>query len=462
MRTIFSRPPVPRDLRPTHRLNVASRRSARLRAIAFTLSGAAVLAALFVLAWRLAFPFTLPGFRVGPSPHNHLGQKIRIAEALAVIASVSFVLASPSARFLRWRSPMGVFVAFALALTGLAGASPLWAVKPAMAVVQAVHLLIWVAFAVVVAEIRLPPERMAAVFVLGLLVHAIVGFAQVIIQSHVGLSVLGELRIPPTDPGKFVIAGTSWFLRAHGLSQHPNVLAGHLAVGLILCWGLKAIPGFARRGLALFIWSTLIATLLLTFSRGGWLAALFGMTVALIWLGRAGGLSRRTVGFICTLTIIAAVMVAVFAYALDLFLVTRVMDALHGRDPRPLWMAAAVKLIAAHPLAGVGAGNFSEVTRHDAVHNVVLLIGAELGLAGLTMVGIMVMMLVAVGFRRWRARSTHPWDGLVVGSLTALVTASMFDHYLWTQPPGALLGAWLVGWHLTDDPDGARDQHQGS
>jgi O-antigen ligase len=385
-----------------------------------------------------------------------------MVEVLAVIAAVSFVLASPPARLRRWRGPLGVFAVSALALTGLAAASSLWAAKPALAVVQVTHMLIWVAFALVVAGIRLPPDRMAAAFVLGLLVHATVGFAQVIIQNHVGLSVLGELRIPPSDPGKFVIAGASWFLRAYGLSPHPNVLAGHLAVGLVLCWGLAASRRSVGRGLVFLTWATLFASLLLTFSRSGWLAALFGLTVALMWLGRAGGLSRRTVGFICMLVIIAAVMVAVFAYALDLFLVTRILDALQGRDPRPLWMTAAAKLIAAHPLAGVGAGNFSEVTRHDAVHNVALLIGAELGLIGLAMVSTIVVVLVAVGSRHWRARSARPWDGLVVGCLTALVTVSLFDHYLWTQPQGALLGAWLVGWHLTDDAEGGVRQRQGS
>src|SRR5262249_36596889 len=152
---------------------------------------------------------------------------------------------------------------------------------------------------------------------LGLLVHATVGFAQVIVQNHVGLSMLGELRIPPNDPLKFVIAGDTRFLRLYGLSQHPNVLAGHLAVGLILCSGLAARRRSVGRALVFLIWATLFACLLLTFSRSGWLAALFGMTAAFMWLVRTGGLSRRTVGFICKLTVIAIVIVAFFAYALD-------------------------------------------------------------------------------------------------------------------------------------------------
>jgi hypothetical protein len=433
-------------------LKAASRGSDRLRAAALAVSRSAVLTALFVLAWRQAWSLAVPGFPVRGALYHHLGQRIRAVEVLAVIASVSFVLASSPAGFRRWRGPLGVFAVSALALTGLAGASSLWAVKPALAVVQGMHMLIWVAFALVVAGIRLPPDRMAAAFVLGLLVHAIVGFAQVIIQNHVGLFVLGELRIPPDDPLKFVTAGSSLFLRAYGLSQHPNVLAGHLAVGLILCWGLAASRRSVGRALVFLTWATLFASLLLTFSRSGWLAALFGMTVALMWLGRLGRLSRRTVGFICKLTVIAAVLVAVFAYAFDLFLVPRILDALQGRDPRLLMMNSAVKLISEHPLAGVGAGNFSEVTRLDAVHNVVLLIGAELGLAGLAVVGTIVVVLIAVGYRRWRVRSVHRWHGLVAGGLMALVTVSQFDHYLWTHPQGALLGAWLVAWWLTDDP----------
>src|SRR4030095_8538567 len=416
------------DSRPAHELKAASRRGDRLRATTLALSRAAVLTALFVLAWRRAWPVAVPGFPVVGAPYHHLGQRIRMVEVLAVIAAVSFVVASQPARLRRWRGPLGVFAVSALALTGLAAASSLWAAKPALAVVQVTHMLIWVAFALVVAGIRLPPDRMAAAFVLGLLVHSIVGFAQVIIQNHVGLFVLGELRIPPDDPLKFVTAGSSLVLRAYGLSPHPNVLAGHLAVGLILCWGLAARRRSVGRGVVFLTWATLFASLLLTFSRSGGLAALFGMTVALIWLGRLGRLSRPTAGFICKLTIIAAVLVAVFAYAFDLFLVPRILDARQGRQPRLLMMNSAAKLIAEHPLAGVGAGNFSEVTRLDAVHNVVLLIGADLGFIGLAMVSTIVVVLVAVGPRHWRARSARPWDGLVVGCLTALVTVSLFDH----------------------------------
>jgi hypothetical protein len=90
----------------------------------------------------------------------------------------------------------------------------------------------------------------------------------------------------------------------------------------------------------------------------------------------------------------------------------------------------------------------------DSVHCVPLLIGAELGLTGLALAGIVVAALVAVGWRRWCARSVRLWHGPVAGGLVGLALISLLDHYPWSVPQGGLLGAWLAGWWLTDDsPD---------
>jgi O-antigen ligase len=210
-------------------------------------------------------------------------------------------------------------------------------------------------------------------------------------------------------------------------------------------------------------WAALFACLLLTFSRSGLLAAVLGMTVAAIWLSRTGTLAGPVTGLVLKVAAAAAVMIAVFGYAFNRYLATRLMETLLGSDPRVVWMNVAMNLIAEHPIAGVGAGNFSLATRaatsgrttHDAVHNIPLLIEAELGLLGLAAMGTIATVLIAVGYRRWRARSVCRWHALVAGSLMAMVTVSLFDHYLWTHPQGGLMGAWLVGWWLTDDAEDA-------
>jgi O-antigen ligase len=212
-------------------------------------------------------------------------------------------------------------------------------------------------------------------------------------------------------------------------------------------------------------WTVLFTTLLFTFSRSGLLAATLGMIVAAMWLGRVRALARPIAMVGYRLAVIATIAIVAFSIAFHRYLADRIlsMGALLGpyraTDRRGL-IDVALRLIADHPFHGVGAGNFSVATRTvtsgatalDPVHNVPLLIGAELGLTGLVLLGAMVAVLLLVAARRWRARSDDLWHGLVAGSLAAMALVSVLDHYPWSIPQGGLLGAWLVGWWLTEDP----------
>jgi O-antigen ligase len=445
-------------------LRIVERRSDRLRAGALGLSRAAVLAALVMLGWRRAWRFELPGLDVPAVPFHHLGRTIRAAEVLVVLAALFFVLAGPPTISGLRRGALGAFAASALALACLAGASSFWALHPGLAVLHGVHLMIWAAFALVVAGARVAPDRMGAAFVLGLLVHAVIGLAQMVTQKYLGLTLLGELRVRPEAPWSTVTEGAATFLRAHGLSPNPNVLAGHLAVGLILCWGLAAGRRPAGRGLVAVAWAALFTTLLFTFSRSGLLAAILGMALAAVWQSRVGVLAGSIAGLGRGLAVIGTIVLAVFAWNFHGFLADRIpsigtlLGPYAATDRRGL-MDVAMRLLADHPLGGVGDGNFSAATRAvtpgatvlDSVHNVPLLIGAELGLAGLALVGTIVAALAIIGYRRWRARMARLWHGPVAGSLTALAVVSLLDHYPWSIPQGGLLGAWLVGWWLTED-----------
>jgi hypothetical protein len=67
------------------------------------------------------------------------------------------------------------------------------------------------------------------------------------------------------------------------------------------------------------------------------------------------------------------------------------------------------------------------------------------------LIGLSMIALIAIGVRRWRARSILMWQAMVGGALIALVIIMQFDHYVWTMPQGGLLCAWLVGWWLCAD-----------
>jgi O-Antigen ligase len=431
---------------------------------ALVLSRGAALAALFVLgwAWRLGLPVVdLTAIRFHYQVHS-----IRVAEMLAVVSALLLIRAGPPA-LLRPRGSLAAFAASAFLLAGLAAASSLWAFYPGLALLQGAHLAIWVAFAIVVAMVRVPPHRMAATFVLGLLVHVVVGLAQAVTQGNVGLSALGELRIRPGPPWSTMRDGGWEFLRVYGLGPHPNVLAGHLAIGLVLCLGLASVRRPIGRALVVATSAALFITLGLTFSRSGLLGAVIAVTVSAVWLSRIG-LGRLIAGPGCALAVCAAITIVLFAWTLLRHLpaegvLTDLLLRPYGATERLGLMHAAVRLMADHPLGGVGARNFSTAARTvtpdqtvlDSVHCVPLLIGAELGVTGLALAGIAVAALVAVGWRRWCARSVHLWHGPVAGGLVGLALISLLDHYPWSVPQGGLLGAWLVGWWLTDDAQDA-------
>jgi O-antigen ligase len=117
----------------------------------------------------------------------------------------------------------------------------------------------------------------------------------------------------------------------------------------------------------------------------------------------------------------------------------------------------ALEIFAAHPLTGVGVSQSIVVTRDlldtpiDWIHNVPLLIAAELGVGGGVLIGLMLIALGAIGVQRWRMRTIALWQALVGGALIALVIVMQFDHYVWTAAQGGLLWAWLVGWWLRAD-----------
>jgi hypothetical protein len=252
------------------------------------------------------------------------------------------------------RISLGTFAAAAFLLAGVSAGSSLWALHPRLALLQGAHLAIWVAFAIVVAMVEVPPRQMAATFVLGLLVHVVVGLAQAVTQRNVGLWALGELQIRPGPPWSTIPDGEWQFLRVYGLSSHPNVLAGHLAIGMALCLGLASGRRPVARALVGVTWTLLLVTMLLTFSRAGLLGAVLGMAVSAIWMSWTGA-GRWISGLVLRLAVGGAAAIAIFAWALERHRLSA--SALADLVLRPAGASerfglihAAVRLMAEHPL----------------------------------------------------------------------------------------------------------------
>lgn len=426
---------------------------------------AAVLATLVVLAWYRFWPINLPGFDSASVPFPYMQPATHLSEIVALAAVAAFALAGWPGLDRLWRGPQLAFTASLLGLLGLAALSPLWAIHRGLAALGAAHMAIWVLFALVMASSDLPGPRLATFILAGVLVQSAYGIAQVALQHFVGWpgSALGELPVRPQDTWVSVVfAGPQRLLRAYGLSGHPNALGGYVAIGLLLAYGLLLTWPRVWRALIVPAWAIAWALLLITFSRSAWIVMPAGGLASLVLLARGQQLDPHARKAAATLAVIALALSIVLGIVFRPFVAGRVENVdqpIQSRsfDERAEMLNVALQMVAAHPILGVGAANFSTASRAwtagyalDWVHNVPLLVAGELGLPGLALFLVMLGALVVTGVRRWRSRSISIWQALTGAGLVALIEIMFLDHYLWTAPHGALLWALLSGWWMQD------------
>jgi O-antigen ligase len=357
-------------------------------------------------------------------------------------------------RFLRW--PLA-------ALIVLSGVTAFFSIDPLLSFHHFVHLLLLAGLALyVVNEIESVGQVMVPVALM-IATQSIVGIAQVLFQRSVGLSVLGEWTLDPQVKGiSVVFAGDQRFLRAYGLTDHPNLLGGCLAFALvlILAWPGSTASRRARWG-GVFALGAL--ALYLTFSRAAWLALGAGALVSaalyvynrqprivLEWLNLAGA---------------ALLILAPFVWWTAPYLGGRLdtQSTLVNQAPvseRAYLNDAAMQILRQHPLTGVGVGALPLALRaafpnfplnYQPAHFALLDAAAETGLPGAAAYLIaLIAPWAALGLRgAWRrapGRTLSPALIAASGALVAVTLVGFFDYYTWLLAPGRLW-QWLI-WGL--------------
>lgn len=242
--------------------------------------------------------------------------------------------------------------------------------------------------------------------------------------------------------------------RLTGPYSHPNNLALFLERVVLLV--LPSVFFLRRTWRAVAIAATLLmaAALLLTFSRGGWLAFCTGGIVVLVLLRRV----RWVVFGVLALVVASVPMLALFR--------DRIFD-LGGTGDEPTRFAiwrSSWRMIADHPWTGVGPDQFlyqygrryvepagwaERYTSHP--HNAVLDFWVRLGVGGLVAFGLLIM---AAAQAAWRHARTIRTDWIRLGALASLIAAivhGMIDN-LYFLPDLALL-TWTLIVLLWLDPD---------
>ncbi len=246
--------------------------------------------------------------------------------------------------------------------------------------------------------------------------EAVLGLGQYILQSDLGLQWLGEKSLNLSDAVATVRlpGGVRWIfdenrpgiieiLRSYGTFDHPNHLGGFLVISLLLTCHLFLDSKRVKINKNIMIGALCLQSLALitTFSRSAWLGATIGIFILLcLRLYRSRGLAQREHLLLFALS--ASLCVAVVLFHLPIFhrcfpkyrSTERIVESLQSMTEQDVgdrgrFQGIAQKMIIQHPWKGVGFHEFVSQTnrftefslwQHLPVHNIYLLVAAEVGL----------------------------------------------------------------------------------
>lgn len=306
-----------------------------------------------------------------------------------------------------------------------------------------------------------------------LLLHALIGGAQVAQQGSISLDWIGEFSLDPQREGIGVIqVGETRWLRPYGLTAHPNIFAGFVVIGLLASLALSLDERKSLRWAGTSVYLGGFWVLLLTFSRSAWLGfgvaclALLILTVPFIWKNRT---QRRQTIFIVGCTVLLSVLF--FALYRPLILVragvntnTEITET-RSLNERAIYNNVATEAIRDYPLLGVGIGNFPWYASHylfyetdtdmrgDNVHNIYLAVQAELGILGTALWLIVISGGLIISLRSPVDETNFQLRSIVVCSVLALLTIGLFDHYMWTMLHFQILLLGLIALSQSKHPN---------
>ena len=186
--------------------------------------------------------------------------------------------------------------------------------------------------------------------------------------------------------------------RVSGFLGHANVFARFLGcfLPLLLISGVS-LDKFPLRSLYLISFALGLMSLILTYSRGAWLAIIFSLVLIASFLTTKKGRKkfRGVLVRILLLSLVSIIIILPFSPKIITRLTRDDYGAAYSRIPLA---QTALKIIRQNPLTGIGLGNYSYVVpNYDpdpivnkdsgplSVHNIYLHVASELGIPALSL-----------------------------------------------------------------------------
>ena len=233
-------------------------------------------------------------------------------------------------------------------------------------------------------------------------------------------------------------------LGACGLVPSPNVLAFFLVVALLLLVALYYRKQVGFIGNFVFGAFVLVLTLVLSFSRGLMLAGA-GVVLyyfsSLVWSVQ-GEYKKRAIESLVLVGVCVVIIGAIFSSPLyDRFFVNIGLD--NAVQERFELNSVATQSIQRNPL-GVGVKHFTTATDQGfPVHNVFLLVTAEVGVIGGVLFTLVVLLVLCSFFQSLKRNGFSEQKLLWFSVVLFIVLTAFIDHFLFTLQQG-MLAFWLL------------------
>lgn len=280
---------------------------------------------------------------------------------------------------------------------------------------------------------------------IGLLIsQCFIAWYQFFMQKSLGLYFFGESPIGQLLPGVAkIVSHETTLVRAYGTFPHPNIFSAFLMIGIALI-GWQILVSISRKRLVLLyiLLFMAITTLIMTFSRAGWLGTVVSLTVMGVLYLIKNGINKRGIYFSIAVLVSLVINIAIFQQ----FLITRTTITDAAVRERVFYNKMGVEMIKDHPLSGLGIGSSVLHMKQYAgidlkpweiqpIHNYYLLTAAETGIVGfILLVGFFAYLATKLFKKTLKTIESPVYMRRIflIGILFGIFTIMLFDHYFYT------------------------------
>lgn len=340
------------------------------------------------------------------------------------------------------------------------GLSIFWADQQLVALFTFIQLIKFSAFIIILISVKVEMKKVLLLIIVSTGLQSLWAILQFYFQGQFASSWLGVSSLNPRTLGVSVIEHLNIrTLRSYGGFSHPNILGGFLGIGFLssIYLYLKS-----KQNKYKIISILIFIGLIVSFSRSAWLMVsveVISMFIIFSFYNKEKlSIYKKRYGYVFLLIILVvggfvAIRPELFKSRLGIGEIQRLES--NSIQERIDVTYQAKDLIVDNWFFGVGIGNYQHAIAakdsfeqkpwaYQPVHNLYILLIAELGIVGF---GLFMLMLANMVMLIWNniAKNNDSLDFLYSISLfESLLILALFDHYLWTTVFGSMLFALVL------------------